>query len=61
MVAGENGAKFILFAGKPIKEEIFNSGFFVLDSQENLLKTFDDYKQGKNGFEGAHTWKSQVA
>ena len=32
IVAGEQGAKFILFAGKPIREPVFNYGPFVMDS-----------------------------
>lgn len=54
------GAKFILFAGKPIKEPVFSHGPFVLDSQESLNTTFEDYQEGKNGFEGAFDWESEI-
>ncbi|KAL4453353.1 hypothetical protein ABPG74_017560 [Tetrahymena malaccensis] len=60
IVAGDNGAKFILFAGLPINEEIHSSGPFVLESQESLNQTFEDYEQEKNGFEGAGDWKSEI-
>lgn len=58
--AGNDGAKFILFAGQPIKEPVFNYGPFVMDSQSSLNDTFEDYQEEKNGFEGAHNWKSEI-
>lgn len=52
--------KFILLAGKPIKEPIVHHGPFVLNEQEELFKAFDDYQKGQNGFEGANTWQSEI-
>ena len=47
---------FILLAGKPINEPIVWKGPFVLNTQEEMKKTFSDYSNGKNGFEGSDTW-----
>lgn len=30
-----------------------------MDSREGIMKAFQDYQSGTNGFEGAHTWKSE--
>ncbi|EGR29272.1 kinesin motor domain protein [Ichthyophthirius multifiliis] len=60
VIAGEQGTKFILFAAKPIREAIYGQSPFVLDSQKNLDQAYEDYQQGKNGFEGAQEWKSEI-
>ena len=51
---------FILLAGKPIGEEVFKKGPFVLGSQEQLDQAFEDFKGAKNGFENANGWKSST-
>ena len=56
----DSECSFILIAGKPIGEEIFQKGPFVLGSQEDLNQAFEDYKSGKNGFEKAIGWKSET-
>lgn len=52
--------KFLLLAGKPLNENVVSRGPFVLENQEDLMKTFEDYRQGKNGFENARTWRSKI-
>ena len=44
ITSGPQGAKFILFAGRPLNEPVFNYGPFVMDSQQKLNSTFDDYQ-----------------
>ena len=56
----ENNTKFILLAGKPLNEPIANHGPFVLNTQEQLHKAFDDFQTGRNGFEGARQWRSEI-
>lgn len=34
------------------------SGPFVMNTQEDIQKTFRDYQLGKNGFENAPKWQS---
>ncbi|KAL4485373.1 hypothetical protein ABPG72_008549 [Tetrahymena utriculariae] len=60
ITASQEGAKFLLIAGKPIKEPVYSYGPFVLDSQQNLNTTFEDYQEEKNGFEGARGWQSEI-
>jgi len=53
-------ANFIIIAGKPMNEEIVSYGPFVLSSEEQLDQTFEDFQDGKNGFENAPGWKSEI-
>ena len=52
--------RFILLAGQPMNEPIAAQGPFVLNEREELYKAFEDYQRGKNGFEGADTWQSDI-
>jgi redox-sensitive bicupin YhaK (pirin superfamily) len=53
-------AGFILFAGKPLDQKIVHYGSFVLSSEEEVYKAMADFRMGKNGFERALTWKSDL-
>lgn len=35
-------------------------GPFVATSREGIQKAFLDYQMQKNGFEGAHSWRSEI-
>ncbi|KAJ7068995.1 RmlC-like cupin domain-containing protein [Mycena belliarum] len=50
--------EFVLAAGEPIDEPIIQYGPFVMNTKEDIERTLQDYRQGRNGFETAHTWKS---
>ncbi|KAG0033654.1 hypothetical protein BGZ81_007781 [Podila clonocystis] len=54
-------AHFIFIAGEPLKEPIVQHGPFVMNTREEIYETFQDYQQGKNGFERASKWKSSIA
>lgn len=49
---------FVLIAGQPINEPVVQHGPFVMNSQEEIARTFEDYRSGKNGFENAPKWES---
>lgn len=40
------GLKFLLIAGRPIKEPIVQHGPFVMNSQEEIDQAFRDYQNG---------------
>lgn len=58
--AGDRGAHFVLISGKPIGEPVVQHGPFVMNSQKEILEAFDDYRNGKNGFEKAPGWESEI-
>ncbi|KAL7007739.1 RNA pol II transcription cofactor [Cystobasidiomycetes sp. EMM_F5] len=55
-----DNVRFVLIAGEPLDQEIVQHGPFVLTSQEEVRQAFMDYQMGRNGFEGAHEWASQI-
>jgi len=58
--ATEDSTEFILVAGEPLDQTVFQYGPFVMTTREEVQKTLLDYQTGKNGFEKAHTWKSKI-
>jgi redox-sensitive bicupin YhaK (pirin superfamily) len=52
--------RVLLLAGKPLDEPIANYGPFVLNSQDELQRAVDDFRAGRNGFEKAPTWRSEI-
>ncbi|GJN92769.1 hypothetical protein Rhopal_005807-T1 [Rhodotorula paludigena] len=68
-VEGENGvwleaasdrARFVVIAGEPLDQPVVQHGPFVMTSQKDIMRTFQDYQLGMNGFEGAHEWQSEI-
>ena len=47
-------------AGEPLDQPVVQYGPFVMTSREEIQKTIIDYQYGRNGFEKAHTWKSEI-
>lgn len=45
--AGENGVRFVLYAGKPTGDAIVSHGPFIGGSNEDILQLYNDYRQGK--------------
>jgi redox-sensitive bicupin YhaK (pirin superfamily) len=45
--AGENGVRFVLYAGKPTGELIVSHGPFIADSTEDIARLYQEYKRGK--------------
>ncbi|KAJ7652607.1 RmlC-like cupin domain-containing protein [Mycena rosella] len=52
--------EFMLGAAEPIDEPIVQYGPFVMNTNEEIQQTLRDYREGRNGFETAHTWKSKI-
>ncbi|KII88579.1 hypothetical protein PLICRDRAFT_111207 [Plicaturopsis crispa FD-325 SS-3] len=61
VTATEDDTHFILVAGEPLDQTVFQYGPFVMTTREEVQKTLIDYQTGRNGFEKAHTWKSTIA
>lgn len=60
LTGGEQGGKVVVIAGKPIGEKVVQYGPFVMNTKEEIEQAFEDYQQGKNGFEGAAEWESKI-
>lgn len=47
IAAGHSGTRFVLYAGKPTGEAIVSQGPFIADSSEDILRLYQEYRQGK--------------
>ncbi|KAG0207175.1 hypothetical protein BGX28_001513 [Mortierella sp. GBA30] len=56
----EEPLHLVLIAGEPCREPVFRQGPFVMNSKEELQRTFRDYEEKKRGFEKAKGWVSTI-
>ena len=47
VVAGDEGARFILVAGRPLGEPVAQHGPFVMNTREEIEQAFSDYREGR--------------
>lgn len=47
LTAGKGGVRFVLYAGKPLGENIVSHGPFIADSSEDILRLYREYREGK--------------
>ena len=47
LTAGQDGTRFILYAGKPTGAQIVSHGPFIGDTSEDISRLYQDYRQGK--------------
>jgi quercetin 2,3-dioxygenase len=45
--AGSEGARLVLYAGKPTGDAIVSHGPFIAGSNEDILRLYNEYRQGK--------------
>jgi redox-sensitive bicupin YhaK (pirin superfamily) len=47
LTAGKDGVRFALYSGKPTGDSIVSHGPFIADSQEDIIRFYSEYRQGK--------------
>ena len=47
VAAGEGGARLLLVAGRPLRENVARHGPFVMNTREELMQAFLDFQQGR--------------
>ncbi|MGH8248655.1 MAG: pirin family protein, partial [Gammaproteobacteria bacterium] len=47
VTAGADGARFLLLAGKPLKEPVVQYGPFVMNTVEEIQQAVNDYQSGR--------------
>lgn len=47
ITAAEEGARFVLYAGKPLHEHIVSHGPFIADTADDIARLYREYRQGK--------------
>ncbi|MGV8959577.1 MAG: pirin family protein [Stenotrophomonas sp.] len=47
LAAGEQGARVLLVAGRPLREPVARHGPFVMNTREQLMQAFVDYQEGR--------------
>ncbi|XP_047334992.1 pirin-like protein [Impatiens glandulifera] len=52
--------RFVLVGGQPLGETVAQFGPFVMNTQEEIDQTIEDYDNFVNGFEKARDWNSQT-
>lgn len=58
---GAEEGRFILLAGMPLDQRIVHYGPFVLSDENEVHQAMVDFQMGKNGFEKALTWQSEIS
>ncbi|WWC58063.1 uncharacterized protein I303_100598 [Kwoniella dejecticola CBS 10117] len=52
--------RFILVAGQPLDQPVVQYGPFVVNTNRQAMEAIQDFRMGRNGFEGAVGWESKI-
>jgi len=47
LISGDQGARFLLVAGKPLNEPVARGGPFVMNTREEIQQAFTEYESGR--------------
>ncbi|KAJ3683531.1 hypothetical protein LUZ60_013758 [Juncus effusus] len=57
---GEGALRFVLVGGEPLDEPVVQHGPFVMNTRAEIVQAMEDYRMGRNGFERARNWESDM-
>jgi len=57
---GNSPVDFVLLSGQPINEPVVQHGPFVMNTEAEIMQAMRDFQSGKNGFEKAPGWRSEI-
>ncbi|SCW01476.1 LAFE_0E00452g1_1 [Lachancea fermentati] len=60
-VSVSDNAEFVLIGGEILEQPVVQYGPFVETTKERIIKVFDNYQSGTNGFERAPGWSSSIS
>jgi redox-sensitive bicupin YhaK (pirin superfamily) len=46
-VSSDGGARFLLVSAQPLREPVARGGPFVMNTKEEVVQAFDDYRHGR--------------
>ncbi|BEI83105.1 hypothetical protein CcaverHIS002_0309730 [Cutaneotrichosporon cavernicola] len=55
-----SGSRFVLIAGEPLDQPMVLQGPFLSTSRDGAAQALRDYQSGRNGFEKALGWRSDI-
>ncbi|WVR03465.1 hypothetical protein IAU60_000456 [Kwoniella sp. DSM 27419] len=58
--AEDEETRFVLVAGQPLDQPVVQYGPFVLNTQRQAMEAVTDFRMGRNGFEKAVGWESEI-
>lgn len=58
--SGKADTRFVLIAGEPLDQPMILQGPFVVTSKDAAVQALRDFQNGKNGFEKAPGWQSEI-
>nr|XP_031863610.1 uncharacterized protein CI109_000862 [Kwoniella shandongensis]KAA5530682.1 hypothetical protein CI109_000862 [Kwoniella shandongensis] len=56
----EEETRFVLVAGEPLDQKVVQYGPFVVNTQRQAMEAVTDFRMGRNGFERAVGWESEI-
>lgn len=60
LAAATDNTRVFLIAGEPLDQPVVQYGPFVVTSESEVHQAINDYRNGRNGFEKALSWKSEI-